>query len=309
MELSATASAEGFNVYVGTLNFTTSESDLIYFLNGARIGTVLNVKIARGANGTSKGYGLVTFASEFGAKACIEHLNGAMLHDRELNIREDKKTGSFTQTVPGASGGKNVGDGVSLFVNNLTWATDNTALKEMFAGFAMESACVVYGADGRSRGYALIKMSTPSEAERAMTEMNGKMYGGRDLRVRYDVGKKDAGAGAGGTGGGHKARIPGSSVFVGNLSWNVTWQTLKDSFAAYQPEYSDVKKFYDGRSRGWGTVRFASPEQAQRAIADMNGTVINGRVVEVRLDNGPGGSRNPGLGGGGRTPGVTGMDF
>ena len=42
------------------------------------------------------------------------------------------------------------------------------------------------------------------------------------------------------------------------------------------------------RSKGWGIVKFATLEEAQAAIAGMNGTDCDGRPMEVRLDRGVG---------------------
>ena len=184
----------------------------------------------------------------------------------------------------------------SLFVGNLTWGTDDAAVMALFTGYAVDSASVVYGSDGRSRGYALVEMSSPDEAERAINNLNGVLCDGRDVRIKYNSRRQNAAPGAGSSGvrgggaGGYQPRVPGASIYVGNLSWDVSWQTLKDTFSAYQPEYSDVKKGYDGRSRGWGIVRFASPEMAQRAITEMDGAVVEGRAIEVRLDKGPPGA-------------------
>ena len=40
------------------------------------------------------------------------------------------------------------------------------------------------------------------------------------------------------------------------------------------------------RSKGWGIVKFATLEEAQAAIAGMNGSDCEGRAMEVRLDRG-----------------------
>uniref|UniRef100_A0A0E9T356 RRM domain-containing protein n=3 Tax=Anguilla anguilla TaxID=7936 RepID=A0A0E9T356_ANGAN len=43
-------------------------------------------------------------------------------------------------------------------------------------------------------------------------------------------------------------------------------------------------KMENGKSKGCGTVRFDSPESAEQACRLMNGTKINGREVDVRID-------------------------
>lgn len=44
---------------------------------------------------------------------------------------------------------------------------------------------------------------------------------------------------------------------------------------------ADVKMSADGRSRGWGIVRFATPAEAAAAVAGMNGAEVAGRAVQV----------------------------
>lgn len=43
-------------------------------------------------------------------------------------------------------------------------------------------------------------------------------------------------------------------------------------------------KMENGKSKGCGTVRFDCPESAEQACRMMNGTKINGREVDVRID-------------------------
>ena len=159
---------------------------------------------------------------------------------------------------------------------------------------------------------------------RAINEMNGYEHG-LSLTVRIDQPsqgrKKQGGGGYGasggrvrsrgvvgnGQGGSNGAQGPNSAkgkkseqrprnyaatVFCGNLPWGVTWQQLKDVFAGegLSPEYADVKIGYDGRSRGWGTVRFADMER-RTAANEMNGYMPDGRRLDVHLDRTVGNNR------------------
>ncbi|CAL8380695.1 unnamed protein product [Arctogadus glacialis] len=98
------------------------------------------------------------------------------------------------------------------------------------------------------------------------------------------------GAGRGGAhmGGAMSDRVSGAKggcvIFVRNLSYDLNWQKLKESFShCGQVMFADVK-MENGRSKGCGTVRFDSPEGAEQACRMMNGTKINGREVDVRID-------------------------
>uniref|UniRef100_A0A3Q4I3N7 Myelin expression factor 2 n=1 Tax=Neolamprologus brichardi TaxID=32507 RepID=A0A3Q4I3N7_NEOBR len=96
------------------------------------------------------------------------------------------------------------------------------------------------------------------------------------------------GGGPGHMGGGMSDRGSGSKagcqIFVRNLSYDLTWQKLKDKFShCGQVMFAEIK-MENGKSKGCGTVRFDSPESAEKACRMMNGTKINGREVDVRID-------------------------
>ncbi|XP_035252149.1 myelin expression factor 2-like isoform X2 [Anguilla anguilla] len=76
----------------------------------------------------------------------------------------------------------------------------------------------------------------------------------------------------------------GCQIFVRNLSYDLTWQKLKEKFShCGQVMFAEIK-MENGKSKGCGTVRFDSPESAEQACRLMNGTKINGREVDVRID-------------------------
>ena len=69
------------------------------------------------------------------------------------------------------------------------------------------------------------------------------------------------------------------------LPWAYTWKELKPLFEEYGDiERADVVIGRDGRSRGYGTVRFVSTAAAESAIAAKNGTELEGRALTVKLD-------------------------
>ncbi len=103
----------------------------------------------------------------------------------------------------------------------------------------------------------------------------------------------------------------GQRLYVGNLSFNTTADTLRAEFSAHD-EVTDVHLVTDretGRARGFGFVTMGSPQGAQKAIAAMNGTVVDGRPLKVneaeerQARGGGGGGGGRGGGGGGRRGG------
>ena len=90
-------------------------------------------------------------------------------------------------------------------------------------------------------------------------------------------------------------------LFVGGLSWNTSDQGLREAFERFG-EVTDAKVITDrdtGRSRGFGFVTFADDQAGATAIAEMNGTELDGRSIRVNEAE----ERNFGGGGGGRSGG------
>ena len=99
------------------------------------------------------------------------------------------------------------------------------------------------------------------------------------------------------------------NIYVGNLSWNLKDQDLSNLFATHGEVVSAkiVTDKFTGRSKGFGFVEMANDEQAQAAIAALNGSEVDGRNIVVNESRpkpeGGGGSgfkkRSFGGGGGG----------
>jgi RNA recognition motif-containing protein len=87
-----------------------------------------------------------------------------------------------------------------LFIGGLAFTTSTERLREVFAAVGqVESAAVVTDRDtGRSRGFGFVEMATSDEADKAITQFNGKDVDGRQIRVE----KASPGGGARGSGGG-----------------------------------------------------------------------------------------------------------
>ena len=90
-------------------------------------------------------------------------------------------------------------------------------------------------------------------------------------------------------------------LYVGNLSFQTSSDDLQELFAqAGTVESASVVEDRDtGRSRGFGFVEMSTKEEGEAAIAQFNGTEVNGRALNVNEAK-PRENRNGGGGGGGR---------
>lgn len=75
-----------------------------------------------------------------------------------------------------------------------------------------------------------------------------------------------------------------SKIFVGNLAWGITEEQLREAFGAWNVvELNIIKDQATGRSRGFGFVKFATPEEAEKAVQAMNGKDVQGRAMNVNM--------------------------
>jgi RNA recognition motif-containing protein len=99
----------------------------------------------------------------------------------------------------------------------------------------------------------------------------------------------------------------GRKLYVGNLPYSATEQSLREAFAA-SGTVDSVSLITDrdtGQSKGFAFVEMSSDREAQAATEAMNGTMLDGRQIKVneakpRENRGGGGGGNRGgFGGGG----------
>lgn len=95
-----------------------------------------------------------------------------------------------------------------------------------------------------------------------------------------------------------------SKLYVGNLPYSVDDNALRDNFGEFGTVAS-AKVMTDrdtGRSKGFGFVEMGSPEEAEAAIAGLNGMSVAGRAIVVNISR-PKESTGGGFGGGGNRGG------
>ena len=71
--------------------------------------------------------------------------------------------------------------------------------------------------------------------------------------------------------------MQGTKLFVGNLSYSVDREKLRELFA----EYGEVANVNVIEGKGFGFVEMATREAAEKAKAGLNGTQLQGRTLNV----------------------------
>jgi RNA recognition motif-containing protein len=102
----------------------------------------------------------------------------------------------------------------------------------------------------------------------------------------------------------------GRKLYVGNLSYDTTSEALGQLFVAHGKVDSAevIMDRVTGRAKGFGFVEMSTDQEAQAAIAALNGTQVDGRAIVVNEAR-PKEPRTGGFGGGGEGGGGGGRGF
>ncbi|XP_033633786.1 heterogeneous nuclear ribonucleoprotein M-like [Asterias rubens] len=259
-------------------------------------GLVMNCDILRDNEGLSIGLATVTFSSCEEAVNAVSMFDNQPLFDQKMAVRMNKikKPQDSASRLPTELPQGLGSIGANLLAREGTAAGGDRPLNSLMGDGAMGGTLGVASMYGnrvpdynRGGGHGFDRPYMPYGVSRIATNNRG-----------YDM-TPDTGYPAdtrGGFGGGpmrgydahRESQQPSADgrtqVFVRNLSSDLTWEELKDSFKKVGPVYfAEIKKDSDGTSRCIGTVKFFNPLHAQQAILLLNGSVLKGRRIGVTM--------------------------
>jgi RNA recognition motif-containing protein len=110
---------------------------------------------------------------------------------------------------------------MNLYVGNLSYRLTEDELKEAFEEFGQVSSCTIIKdrVTGESKGFGFLEMPERSEAEAAISGLNGRDLKGRKLNVNEARPRENRPAGSGGGGGGMGGRREGRGGMGGGGRW------------------------------------------------------------------------------------------
>ncbi|XP_076023357.1 polyadenylate-binding protein 1-like [Genypterus blacodes] len=245
-------------------------------------GNILSCKVVCDEKG-SKGYGFVHFETQEAANRAIETMNGMLLNDRKVFVGHFKSRKERESEF----GSKSM-KFTNVYVKNFGEDYTDEKLKEVFAAFGRTlSVRVMRDERGHSRGFGFVNYANHEDAQKAVDEMNGKelngkvLYAGRaqkrlerqgELKRKFDQIKQD-----------RIQRYQGVNLYVKNLDDSIDDERLRKEFAPYGT-ITSAKVMTDGiQSKGFGFVCFSSPEEATKAVTEMNGRIIATKPLYVAL--------------------------
>merc|ERR1712240_871937 len=164
------------------------EKDLPQHADGA--------EIMADESGKNKGFGFVSFEDSESAEKAVDELNGVEMFGKTLYVGRAQKKAERQQELKKKFEQLklerlNRYQGVNLYVKNLDDTIDDERLRKEFAPYGTITSAKVMNEEGRSKGFGFVCFSSPEEATKAVTEMNGRIIVAKPLYVALAQRKED----------------------------------------------------------------------------------------------------------------------
>uniref|UniRef100_A0AAQ5ZL79 PABP n=1 Tax=Amphiprion ocellaris TaxID=80972 RepID=A0AAQ5ZL79_AMPOC len=252
------------SLYVGDLHQDVTEAMLYEKFSPA--GAILSIRVCRDMiTRRSLGYAYVNFQQPADAERALDTMNFDVIKGRPVRIMWSQRDPSLRKSGVG-----------NIFIKNLDKSIDNKALYDTFSAFGNILSCKVVCDENGSKGYGFVHFETQEAAERAIEKMNGMLLNDRKVFVGRFKSRKEREAELG-------ARAKEfTNVYVKNFGEDMDDEKLRELFNKYGNAMS-IRVMTDdsGKSRGFGFVSFERHEDAQKAVDEMNGKEMNGKLIYV----------------------------
>uniref|UniRef100_A0A3P8SCG0 Poly(A) binding protein, cytoplasmic 1a n=1 Tax=Amphiprion percula TaxID=161767 RepID=A0A3P8SCG0_AMPPE len=176
----------------------------------------------------------------------------------------------------------------NVYIKNFGEDMDDEKLKELFGKYGPAlSIRVMTDESGKSKGFGFVSFERHEDAQKAVDDMNGKELNGRqvyvgraqkkgerqnELKRKFEQMKQD-----------RMTRYQGVNLYVKNLDDGLDDERLRKEFSPFGTITSAKVMMEGGRSKGFGFVCFSSPEEATKAVTEMNGRIVATKPLYVAL--------------------------
>ncbi|XP_036596467.1 polyadenylate-binding protein 1-like [Trichosurus vulpecula] len=268
------------NIFIKNLDKSIDNKAL--FDTFSAFGNILSCKVVCDENG-SKGYGFVHFETREAAERAIDKMNGMLLNDRKVFVGRFK-----SRKEREAELGARAKEFTNVYIKNFGEDMDDLRLKRLFGKFGPAlSVKVMTDESGTSKGFGFVNFERHEDAQKAVDEMNGKelngkkIYVGRaqkkverqtELKRKFEQMKQD-----------RITRYQGVNLYVKNLDDGIDDERLRKEFSPFGTITSAKVMMEGGRSKGFGFVCFSSPEEATKAVTEMNGRIVATKPLYIAL--------------------------
>ncbi|KZV25675.1 28 kDa ribonucleoprotein, chloroplastic [Dorcoceras hygrometricum] len=171
--------SEEAQVYVGNFPYDVDGEKLAQLFGQAGVVEIAEVIYNRETD-QSRGFGFVTMSSVEEAEKAVEMFHRYEFNGRLLSVSKATPIGSRPERRP-----RRYESTYKIYVGNLPWSVDESRLKQIFIehGKVINARVVCDRETGRSRGFGFVTMSSESEMNDAIADLNGQSLDGRAIRV------------------------------------------------------------------------------------------------------------------------------
>ncbi|KAK1435745.1 hypothetical protein QVD17_01514 [Tagetes erecta] len=173
---------EDAKIFVGNLPYDVDSEQLAQLFQQAGVVEISEVIYNRETD-QSRGFGFVTMSTVQEAEKAVEMLHRYELGGRYLTVNKAAPRGSRPERAERSP--QNSGPSYRVYVGNLPWDVDDVRLEQVFSehGKVVSARVVIDRESGRSRGFGFVTMSSESEVNDAIENLDGQSLGGRAIRV------------------------------------------------------------------------------------------------------------------------------
>jgi polyadenylate-binding protein len=248
-------------------------------------GNILSCKVATDELGNSKGYGFVHYETTEAADNAISHVNGMLLNDKKVYVAHHV---SKKERLGKAEAAKQ--NFTNVYVKNIDANVTDEEFTDLFEKYgAITSSSLARDEEGKVRGFGFVNFEDHEAAMKATDELNDSEFHGKNLYVgraqkkherAEELRKQYAQAKA------EKLnKYQGVNLFIKNIADEVDDEALQERFSDYGA-ITSAKIMTDpetGKSKGFGFVCFSNPDEATKAVSEMNQQLFHGKPLYVAL--------------------------
>jgi len=250
----------------------------------AAFGDILSCKVGTDETGKSRGFAFVHYSTGEAADAAISAVNGMLLNDKKVFVghhvgkkeRQSKVEEQRAQFT-------------NIFVKNVDLEASEQEFEDLFKAYGdIVSAALSKEDDGSSKGFGFVNFVSHEAAKKATDELNDKdfkgkkLYVGRaqkrterddELRRSHEEKRME-----------NEAKSAGVNLYIKNLDDEWDDERLRTEFDAFGTITScKVMKDENSTSRNFGFVCYSTPDEATKAVQEMNGKMIGTKPLYVAL--------------------------
>ncbi|CAF1219537.1 unnamed protein product [Rotaria sordida] len=242
------------NVFIKNLDKNIDNKSL--YDTFSAFGNILSCKIMTDENGQSKGFGFVHFETQEAADNAINKVNGMLLADKKVYVGRFM---SRNQRVE--SGGPR--KFTNIFIKNFGDQLDEEKLRELFSKHGkILSFKIENDESGHSKGDKQLYVGRFQKKNERLSEIKRK----KDLQRQERMNK-----------------YQGVNLYIKNLDDTIDDERLKKEFSKFGTITSAKVMTENGRSKGFGFVCFSAPDEATKAVTEMNGSIVGSKPLYVAL--------------------------